>query len=92
MINFITQKRGVVVPEQLNFLKNPNPPSRWNGETETIRNSNMRKDPNYKAVTEFLSRSDVKRAGYDFIKNDRLASLKSGLTGDELHKFNLIAQ
>lgn len=86
MMNFITQKRGISVPAQLNFLKNPNPPSNWGG------NSSMRKDPNYRAVTEFLSRSDVKRAWYDFIKNDKLDSLKSGLTGDELHKFNLIAQ
>lgn len=86
MMNFITQKRGIAVPEQLNFLKNPNPPSNWGW------NSSMRKDPNYRAVTEFLSRSDVKRAWYDFIKNDKLDSLKSGLTGDELHKFNLIAQ
>lgn len=86
MMNFITQTRGVSLPEQLNFLKNPNPPSHWSGP------SGMRKDPNYRAITEFLSRSDVKRAGYDFIKEQRLDSMRWKLTGDSLNKFNLLAK
>lgn len=86
MMNFITQSRWIQVPPELNFLRDANPPNNWNGL------SSMQRDPKYRAVTEFLSRSDVKRAGYDFIKNGRLDSLKTRLAGDALNKFNLIAQ
>lgn len=86
MINYITQNNSISVPEELSFLKNPNPPRDWNGL------SSMQSDPKYSAITNFLSRNDVKRAGFDFIKTQRLDSMKSKLTGSNLAKFNIIAQ
>jgi hypothetical protein len=86
MINYITQNNSISVPEELSFLKNPNPPRNWNGL------SSMQSDPKYSAITNFLSRNDVKRAGFDFIKTQRLDSMKSKLTGSNLAKFNIIAQ
>lgn len=52
----------------------------------------MQSDAKYSAITSFLSRNDVKRAGFDFIKTQRLDSMKSQLTGTNLTKFNMIAE
>lgn len=86
MMSYITQSKWITVPPELKFLQNTNPPSNWKDL------SSMQGDPKYSTITDFLSRNDVKKAGYDFIRDSRLYSLSQKLTGDTLNKFNQLAK
>lgn len=84
MMQYISQK-WIQVPSDLSFLLWENPPNNWQNL------STMQDDPRYESVASFLSKPDVKRAGYNYIQNTRLWSLRNNLSGPTLEKFNILA-
>lgn len=90
MMQHITTRKKIEVPPNLQFLLSENPP--WSGKNRSDGFPKMRADPRYGEMTDFLARTDVKRAGYDYIQNYRLASLSKNLTGNTLEKFNMLAR